>query len=180
MKEVAETVMPQPNLTPLPMAVPPVRYFPLHKQPNSPYYSNGAFRLDFNSDHSCPNSNPNPILLENLNISTPYKSFTSLLTGAGDQDSLPPSLREQNSKIDQIINFQVIILLVLLCILVPTKVFSFLPTCCHATLKCYIIYILVHNLYFPTYKQKEAGIDFFMLVWQVNSHILIFMCTVIY
>ncbi|KAL3524097.1 hypothetical protein ACH5RR_016931 [Cinchona calisaya] len=117
MKEVAQigapVVLPTPSTTPLPFPV--AACFPHQPEPEpkpkpkpvSIYYSNGAFRLDLNNNnnHQHPAA-PSPVL-ENLNICAPFKSFTSLLTGADDDlDFLPSFLKEQNSKIDQIIQTQ--------------------------------------------------------------------------
>ncbi|KAL3521356.1 hypothetical protein ACH5RR_019505 [Cinchona calisaya] len=100
MKEVADeraVPLPLPPPTeaparplPLPAPAPPVRYFPLHPQPFTPF-----------SQHQ----NPNPTL-EGLNSSAPFKSFTSLLTGFEDRDPLPPSVKQFNAKIDQMITSQ--------------------------------------------------------------------------
>lgn len=99
--------------TPLPLpAGAPFRYSPLHQRPPfTPYMANGAFCIDLNSNNQQQHHYSNP-LLEDLTISPPLRSFTSLLTGFDDQDAMPPIVREHKAQIDQLIRNQVIISLI--------------------------------------------------------------------
>lgn len=93
---------------------PPIRYFSLHPQPHfnfsSPSLPN-AFRLDLNTQPKPqpPHQIPNSLLLqENADLLYPFKSsFTSLLTGVDDRNDLPPFVKEQNARVDQLITSQV-------------------------------------------------------------------------